>query len=97
MKHIDQDEFDAWRDNAITRWVLEAIGAAAEDKRDAFLSRFFYSSERDAYNAAYLRGEFFALLRISNLKYDEVVTMHESGELEHDIDGTWAPSGRGRQ
>lgn len=97
---IDRDEFDQWRDNPITRWVMEAFEVAAEDARDTFLSRFFYGSERDPYEQAYLRGVFSGLMHMSEreLNYENVVNMHESGELEHDLSGAWvAKAGRSPQ
>jgi hypothetical protein len=88
---IDKEEFEQWRSSPITQWVLDAIVAAADDARDQYLGRFFYGSERDTHDAGYLRGQFFALMRLTpqELTYESVVNMHESGELEHDLDGTW--------
>jgi hypothetical protein len=97
---IDKDEFEIWRSSPVTRWVLEAFEQAAEDQQEAFLSRFFFGNETSPYDMGLVRGAFLGIMKLTGdeLSYENVVNLHESGELQLDLNGVWTtPTHGGRQ
>lgn len=94
---IDKDEFDQWRDNVVTRWFFEAVEQAGEDQREKFLGSVFYGDMVDPAKIGVMRGAFIGIMQIAKLTYDEVVLLHESGELTLDLEGVWITPGSGER
>lgn len=44
---ITEEEFEAWRDNPVTQWVLSACRVAAEDAKALWEARSWEAGEAD--------------------------------------------------
>ena len=91
MTEIDRDEFEQWKVNPVTKWVLAGIAQATDDAREQFLQLCFYGNGADPKEMGMLRGAFFALMGLSanELTYERVMELHESSDTVLDLTGAW--------
>jgi hypothetical protein len=83
---IDPDEFETWKAQPITRWVLDGFMHEADHVRRRFMDRFFYNDEQNQSAAASLRGEFIGLMSMhpNELTFQRILALHELAENEDD-------------
>ena len=78
--HPSEEEFDAWRDNPITRWVMRAALKAAEANREAWISASWDNGEADPALLGEYRTRADAYRALSETSYDKWLELNESDE-----------------
>lgn len=74
---IDPEEFDQWRDNAITRYFFAAMLAYAEDQKQDVIAQAWDGGAIDERTLAERRGQAFSAVYFANAKLEEIEKYHE--------------------
>jgi hypothetical protein len=74
---IEREEYEQWRENAVTRWFLAAMRAYAEDCKTDAIAKFWGAGDANAETLAKLRGQAFSALYFADAKHEEIEKYHE--------------------
>lgn len=86
---LEKEDFQAWREQAATRWVLERLKAEATEWAGDLKDQLYQMASSDPLawqaqqvQAAYLRGLCEARIGFAALEYDELLTEEEKEKLK---------------
>lgn len=71
-----QDEFDAWRDNPITRWVMGACAKAAAENRQSWIEASWGAGNADPLLLVELKTRADAYLALEQTRYEGWLETH---------------------
>ena len=74
--NIDPEEFDQWRDNAITRYVFAAMRAYAEDQKQDVIRMAWDGGAIDPGELQKRRGQAFSALYFADATLEEIERYH---------------------
>lgn len=70
---ITDEEFQAWREDPVTAWVLAALKAAAEEQKAAWLDATWEQGECDTDKLIELRTRADAYRALVEIKHADIV------------------------
>ncbi len=75
---IDPEEFAAWREHPVTKWMLEAMALNADEIKQTYIHRYFHNipSEADISQMNYERGQFDAFQSIASITHGELTAIY---------------------
>lgn len=75
---MDKDEWDQWKENPITRWVLQALETAAQHQEAAWREASWVKGEADALVLTELRTRADAYRALAEMDYERVRQINDS-------------------
>lgn len=74
------DDYAIWRDNPVTKWVMHAIGAAADECRENWLAASWDTGSADQSYLDKLQSRAGALVMILNADFEDIEAWHDEHE-----------------
>lgn len=76
-KPVSAEEFDAWRDDPVTAWVMSELNKAAEKQRDGWLAASWDDGGCDPIVLNTLRTRADAYRALAELSYADIAEIEE--------------------
>ena len=80
MIHPSKEEFTAWRDHPVTRWVMEACRKAAEDNKRHWVEAAWESGTANQAHLIENRTRADAYLALAETQYDGWKGTHDADQ-----------------
>lgn len=83
MAHPTSEDFDAWRDNPVTRWVMAALKTAADENKELWMLQSWEQRKLDPLELSDLRVRADAYMAMAETPYEGWVDFNggdQSGE-----------------
>jgi hypothetical protein len=77
MTHPSEEEFTAWRDDRVTKWVMSACQKAAEENKQAWLEKSWGSGVADQMELTVCRVRADAYSALHETNYTGWLATHE--------------------
>lgn len=77
---ISEEEFLAWRDDPVTRWVVAGCRNAADKNKQAWMEASWHGGSADPLALATLRTRADAYMALAETPYSEWLKAHGEGE-----------------
>lgn len=72
-----EEEFEAWRDHPVTRWVIDAFDIIAEEQKSAWIEATWTGGHCDSFELCALRTRADTYQAMKDAEYSDFVATHE--------------------
>ena len=79
---MTSEEYEAWRDNGVTKWVLAAFRIAAEDAKTLWITRSWDAGVADEASLIELRARAQTYNDMALMSFEDLKATH--GETDED-------------
>ncbi len=73
---MTSEDFDAWRDSNMTRWVMKAFRQIAEENKAAWIAASWDSGDADEISLREMRARADAYMAMAEMTFEDLQTTH---------------------